>query len=41
MLVTTHLNTEHLHCHFVINSVSFSRWEAIAEQRYRRGTYAL
>ena len=21
--VTTHLNTEHLHCHFVINSVSF------------------
>ncbi len=23
MLVTTHLNTEHLHCHFVINSVSF------------------
>ena len=23
VLVTTHLNTEHLHCHFVINSVSF------------------
>ena len=22
-VVTTHLNTEHLHCHFVINSVSF------------------
>ena len=23
VLVTTHLNTEHLHCHFVVNSVSF------------------
>ena len=23
VLVTTHLNTEHLHCHFVINSISF------------------
>ena len=23
VLVTTHLNTKHLHCHFVINSVSF------------------
>lgn len=23
VLVTTHLNTQHLHCHFVINSVSF------------------
>lgn len=23
VVVTTHLNTEHLHCHFVINSVSF------------------
>lgn len=23
ILVTTHLNTHHLHCHFVINSVSF------------------
>ncbi|MBR3355752.1 MAG: relaxase/mobilization nuclease domain-containing protein [Oscillospiraceae bacterium] len=23
VLVTTHLNTEHLHCHYVINSVSF------------------
>lgn len=23
VIVTTHLNTEHLHCHFVINSVSF------------------
>ena len=22
-VITTHLNTEHLHCHFVINSVSF------------------
>ena len=21
--ITTHLNTEHLHCHFVVNSVSF------------------
>lgn len=24
VLVTTHLNTQHLHCHFVINSVSFT-----------------
>ena len=23
VLVTTHLNTDHLHCHFVVNSVSF------------------
>ena len=23
VLVTTHLNTEHLHCHFVVNSISF------------------
>lgn len=23
VLVTTHLNTKHLHCHFVVNSVSF------------------
>lgn len=23
IVVTTHLNTEHLHCHFVINSISF------------------
>ena len=23
IVVTTHLNTKHLHCHFVINSVSF------------------
>ena len=23
VVVTTHLNTKHLHCHFVINSVSF------------------
>ena len=23
VVVTTHLNTEHLHCHFVVNSVSF------------------
>ena len=24
VVVTTHLNTKHLHCHFVINSVSFA-----------------
>ena len=24
VVVTTHLNTQHLHCHFVINSVSFA-----------------
>lgn len=24
VLVTTHLNTQHLHCHFVINSVSYT-----------------
>lgn len=23
VLVTTHLNTDHLHCHFVVNSISF------------------
>ncbi len=23
VVVTTHLNTKHLHCHFVINSISF------------------
>ena len=23
IVVTTHLNTQHLHCHFVVNSVSF------------------
>ena len=23
VLVTTHLNTQHLHCHFVLNSISF------------------
>lgn len=23
VVVTTHLNTKHLHCHFVVNSVSF------------------
>ena len=23
VVVTTHLNTKHLHCHYVINSVSF------------------
>lgn len=30
VLVTTHLNTGHLHCHFVINSVSFQDGKRLA-----------
>ncbi|MBR3354288.1 MAG: relaxase/mobilization nuclease domain-containing protein [Oscillospiraceae bacterium] len=31
-IVTTHLNTEHLHCHYVINSVSFKDGKRLQEE---------
>ena len=31
-VVTTHLNTKHLHCHFVINSVSFLDGKKLADE---------
>lgn len=32
VVVTTHLNTQHLHCHFVINSVSFVDGKRLANE---------
>ena len=32
IVVTTHLNTKHLHCHFVINSVSFADGHKMANE---------
>lgn len=38
VVVTTHLNTEHLHCHFVINSVSFVDGQKLRDN-YKRWYY--
>lgn len=35
VVVTTHLNTQHLHCHFVINSVSFVDGKKLSENEKR------
>ena len=32
VVVTTHLNTKHLHCHFVVNSVSFVDGKRLANE---------
>src|SRR5574344_1189730 len=38
VVVTTHLNTQHLHCHFVINSVSFVDGQKLRDN-YKRWYY--
>lgn len=38
VVVTTHLNTKHLHCHFVINSVSFVDGQKLRDN-YKRWYY--